>query len=420
MVKALHHAGIEVILDVVYTHTAEDHAGGATLCFRGFANDTYYILGEDKSTYADYSGCGNTFNGNNPVAGRLILDSLRYWVTDMHVDGFRFDLAAILSRDEHGVPMASPPILWDFESDAVLANVKLIAEPWDAAGLYEIGRFGDDSWKEWNGRFRDDVRAFLKGDRDTARPLAYRLTGSPDVYAGNECKPERGINFVACHDGFTLNDLVSCNVKHNEANGEHNRDGSDQNLSWNCGVEGPTNDPEVQRLRSRQVKNFLALTLLAVGTCPCQKLHPPKTRVKTGYERHEIATPSGATQCDKRRQVSGQVRLPAHVGRSKGTGTSVDQGFEQRSDGEDPAGRPGDEVSAWRCQQDSRRRVELHQPARRRASLTGATPPENGDARSGEGRSAGPLRSECDTVYGAEGTCVAAPETLVGPEPECE
>ena len=266
MVKALHRAGIEVILDVVYNHTAEDFEGGATLCFRGFVNDAYYILGEDKATYADFSGCGNTFNANNPIARRLILDSLRYWVSEMHVDGFRFDLAAILSRDERGVPMLSPPILWDIESDPVLANVKLIAEPWDAAGLYVVGRFTGDSWKEWNGKFRDDVRAFLKGDRDTVRLIAHRLTGSPDVYPGDEREPERSINFVACHDGFTLNDLVSYNFKHNEANGENNRDGSDQNLSWNCGVEGPTSDPEVERLRNRQVKNFLTLTLLAVGT----------------------------------------------------------------------------------------------------------------------------------------------------------
>ena len=266
MVKALHRAGLEVILDVVYNHTTEGGADGPTLCFRGFGNDTYYILDGDTSSFADYSGCGNTINANQPIVRRLILDSLRYWVTEMHVDGFRFDLASILSRDEEGRPMASPPLLWDIESDPVLANVKLIAEAWDAAGLYQVGNFVGDSWKEWNGRFRDDVRSFLKGDSGKVRALAHRLTGSPDVYGHQSREPEQSINFVACHDGFTLNDLVSYNTKHNEANGHDNTDGSNDNLSWNCGVEGPTDDPAVERLRNRQVKNFLTLTMLSVGT----------------------------------------------------------------------------------------------------------------------------------------------------------
>jgi isoamylase len=266
MVKALHRAGIEVILDVVYNHTAEGGEDGPAICFRGLANDTYYILAEDKSRYADFTGCGNTLNANEPIVRRLILDSLRYWVSEMHVDGFRFDLASILSRDQQGRPMASPPILWDIESDPILANVKLIAEAWDAAGLYQVGHFFGDSWKEWNGRFRDDVRAFLKGDNGASRAMAFRLTGSPDVYERAEREPEQSINFVACHDGFTLNDLVSFNAKHNEANGEGNRDGADSNLSWNCGIEGLSSDPEVERLRNRQIKNFLTLTLLATGT----------------------------------------------------------------------------------------------------------------------------------------------------------
>ena len=197
---------------------------------------------------------------------RLILDSLDYWVTEMHVDGFRFDLASILSRDERGQPMASPPLLWDIESDPVLANVKLIAEAWDAAGLYQVGSFAGDSWKEWNGRFRDDVRAFLKGDGGTVHSLAHRLTGSPDMYGHQDREPEQSVNFVTCHDGFTLNDLVSFNTKHNEANGHSNLDGASDNLSWNCGVEGPSDDPAIEQLRNRQVKNFLTLTMLAVGT----------------------------------------------------------------------------------------------------------------------------------------------------------
>jgi isoamylase len=266
LVKALHRAGIEVILDVVYNHTAEGNEHGPTLCFRGLANDSYYILAEDKSRYADYSGCGNTLNANEPFVRRLIVDSLRYWVSEMHVDGFRFDLASILSRDQDGRPMAAPPVLWDIESDPILANAKLIAEAWDAGGLYQLGSFVGDSWKEWNGRFRDDVRAFLKGDNGTARAVAYRLTGSPDIFEREQREAEQSINFVTCHDGFTLNDLVSFNGKNNEANKEENRDGADYNLSWNCGVEGASADGETERLRTRQVKNFLTLTLLAIGT----------------------------------------------------------------------------------------------------------------------------------------------------------
>jgi glycogen operon protein len=266
MVKALHHAGIEVLLDVVYNHTAEGGHDGPTLCFRGLSNEAYYILEPNKVFYANYTGCGNTLNANEPICRRLIIDSLRYWVSEMHVDGFRFDLASILSRDGSGQPLPSPPVLWDIESDPVLANVKLIAEAWDAAGLYQVGSFIGESWKEWNGRFRDDVRAFIKGDHGKAGAVAQRLLGSPDIYGYEEREPEQSINFITCHDGFTLNDLVCYNDKHNEANGEENRDGSNDNLSWNCGVEGPTGDQGIERLRNRQVKNFLTLTLLSVGT----------------------------------------------------------------------------------------------------------------------------------------------------------
>ncbi len=265
MVKALHRAGIEVILDVVFNHTAEGNHAGPTLCFRGLENAAYYILQDDRLRYADYTGTGNTLNANQPIVRRLIVDSLRYWVESMHVDGFRFDLASILSRDERGRPLENPPILWDIESDPVLAGTKLIAEAWDAAGLYQVGTFVGDSWKEWNGQFRDDVRSFMKADRGTVSRLARRLLGSPDIYGGGEREPEKSINFVTCHDGFTLNDLVSYNTKHNEANGEGNRDGSENNLSWNCGEEGATDDPAIERLRNRQVKNFLALTLLSTG-----------------------------------------------------------------------------------------------------------------------------------------------------------
>ena len=266
MVKAFHRAGIEVILDVVYNHTTEGGANGPTLCYRGLANDFYYILEPDRSQYADYTGCGNTLNANQPIVRRLIQDSLRYWVTEMHVDGFRFDLASILSRDEAGHPLPRPPILWDIESDPLLAGTKLIAEAWDAAGLYQVGSFVGDAWHEWNGRFRDDVRAFLRGDEGTVRRVAARLVGSPDLYGHEEREAEQSINFVTCHDGFTLNDLVSYDRKHNEANGEDNRDGANDNVSWNCGIEGPTDDPAIEALRNRQVKNFLFLNLIAVGT----------------------------------------------------------------------------------------------------------------------------------------------------------
>ena len=266
MVKALHRAGIEVILDVVFNHTAEGGADGPTLCFRGLSNDVYYQLSPDKAQYADYTGCGNTLNANQPIVRRLIQDSLRYWVTEMHVDGFRFDLASILSRDETGRPMANPPVLWDIESDPLLAGTKLIAEAWDAAGLYQVGAFVGDAWQEWNGRFRDDVRHFIRGDNNSIRKVGQRLLGSPDIYRNKDREPEHSINFVTCHDGFTLNDLVSYNDKHNDANGEHNSDGSNDNVSWNCGTEGEPSAADVETLRNRQVKNFLTLTLLAAGT----------------------------------------------------------------------------------------------------------------------------------------------------------
>jgi len=265
MVKALHRAGIEVILDVVFNHTAEGDHTGPTLSFRGLDNTTYYILDDDRSRYANYTGTGNTLNANNSIVRRMVVDSLRYWVDAMHVDGFRFDLAAILERDESGVVLPMPPVLWDIESDPVLAGTKLIAEAWDAAGLYQVGSFVGDSWTEWNGRFRDDVRSFLRGEEGVIERLADRLVGSPSLYGHKQREPEESVNFVTCHDGFTLNDLVSYDHKHNEANGEGNRDGADDNRSWNCGVEGPTDDPAIDALRTRQVKNFFTVTLLSAG-----------------------------------------------------------------------------------------------------------------------------------------------------------
>ena len=265
MVKALHRDGLEVILDVVFNHTAEGDHTGPTLSLRGLDNPIYYVLESNLSRYANFSGTGNTLNANHPIVRRLILDSLRYWVEQMHVDGFRFDLASILARAPSGQVLPTPPVLWDIESDPALAGTKLIAEAWDAAGLYQVGSFIGDSWKEWNGRFRDDVRSFFRGEEGSVARLADRLVGSPEIYAHKEREAEQSVNFVTCHDGFTLNDLVSYDHKHNELNGETNRDGANDNRSWNCGVEGPSDDPAVEKLRNRQVKNFLSITLLSLG-----------------------------------------------------------------------------------------------------------------------------------------------------------
>ncbi len=265
MVKALHRAGIEVILDVVFNHTAEGGHDGPTLCFRGLDNPTYYLLCEDRANYANFTGTGNTLNANHPVVRRMIVDSLRYWVNEMHVDGFRFDLASILARDSSGAVMSNPPVVWDIESDPALAGTKMIAEAWDAAGLYQVGSFVGDSWKEWNDRFRDDVRDFFRGANDSVGRMADRLLGSPGIYGQREREAEESVNFVTCHDGFTLDDVVSYDHKQNEENCEDNRDGRDDNRSWNCGVEGPTDNAVIDRLRNQQVKNFLTVTMLAAG-----------------------------------------------------------------------------------------------------------------------------------------------------------
>ena len=271
MVKALHQAEIEVILDVVYNHTAEGGSGGPEFCYKGLQNDAYYLLQEPNDTdephpgYANYSGCGNTLNANHSIVRRMILDSLRYWVQEMHVDGFRFDLASILSRDVNGEPQMNPPILWDIETDPILSGTKLIAEAWDAAGLYQVGHFFGDRWKEWNGHFRDDVRAFVKGDKGFAGDLTQRFLASPDIYGHRKREPEQSINFVTSHDGFTLEDLVSYDTKHNLPNGENNNDGHNENLSWNCGCEGPTADKEITQLRTQQAKNLMAINLLSFG-----------------------------------------------------------------------------------------------------------------------------------------------------------
>jgi glycogen operon protein len=266
MMKALHKAGIEVILDVVFNHTDEGNHQGPAFSFKGIDNRTYYFLVPwDLQYYMDFSGCGNTFNCNHPISQKLILECLRYWVRETHVDGFRFDEGSILSRGEDGMPSAHPPIVWQIELDEDLADAKVIAEAWDAAGLYQIGRFPGDRWVEWNGRYRDDIRRFVKGEPGMVGAVAARLAGSADLYQAHGELPTSSINFVTCHDGFTLNDLVSYGQKHNAANGEGDRDGDNDNLSWNCGVEGESDDPAVEALRNRQVRNFAAILLLSRG-----------------------------------------------------------------------------------------------------------------------------------------------------------
>jgi isoamylase len=265
MVRAFHEAGIEVILDVVFNHTGEGNERGRSYSFRGLDNELYYMLGPDGE-YLNFSGCGNTVNCNHPVVRDLIMTCLRFWVSDMHVDGLRFDLASVLGRDQNGHVLAEPPIVESIVEDGVLAHTKLIAEPWDAAGLYQVGLFPfGKRWSEWNGKFRDDIRRFWRGDMGTVGTLATRLCGSADLYESAGRQPQHSINFVTCHDGFTLWDLVSYNRKHNEANGEGNRDGCNDNYSWNCGAEGPTDDPHVLKLRQRQARNLMATLMLSQG-----------------------------------------------------------------------------------------------------------------------------------------------------------
>jgi isoamylase len=266
MVRALHRAGIEVILDVVFNHTTEGDRTGPTLSFRGLEDRAYYLYEQQNpARYANYSGCGNTINANNSIVRRMIIDCLQYWVQGMHVDGFRFDLASVLARDENGFPLKNPPLLWEIESDPILAGTKIIAEAWDAAGLYQVGSFIGHRWAEWNGQYRDDIRRFVKSDPDSVPRLAARIAGSRDLYPQPDREPNRSINFITCHDGFTIHDLVSYNEKHNEANGDENLDGSNDNLSWNCGTEGDTDDRDIVSLRNRQARNLLAMLLLSQG-----------------------------------------------------------------------------------------------------------------------------------------------------------
>ncbi len=266
MVKALHKAGISVILDVVFNHTDEGNHQGPTFSFKGIDNKNYYhLVPGNEQYYYDYTGCGNTFNCNHPVPEKLIVECLEYWVREMHVDGFRFDEASVLTRGENGAPLEYPPVIWHIELSEALADTKVFAEAWDAAGLYQIGYFPGYRWAEWNGRFRDDVRRFVRGDAGLAGAIASRIAGSADLYQSRRHLPVNSVNFVNCHDGFTLNDLVSYNGKHNEANGEDNRDGNDDNLSWNGGVEGPTSVAAAEALRERQIKNFAAILMLSQG-----------------------------------------------------------------------------------------------------------------------------------------------------------
>ena len=265
MVKALHQAGIEVILDVVFNHTCEGNEKGPTISMKGLENSVYYMLTPDGKYYKNYSGCGNTINGNHPIVREMIFHCLRYWVHNFHIDGFRFDLASILSRDRNGNLVPNPPMVELISEDPLLADTKIIAEAWDAAGAYQVGCFGDLRWAEWNGRYRDDIRKFWRGDRGLRGPLATRLAGSSDLYQYGGRQPYCSINFVTSHDGFTMNDLVTYKHKHNDANGEGNRDGDNNNSSDNYGVEGPTDKKSIETIRARQIRNMLATLLLSQG-----------------------------------------------------------------------------------------------------------------------------------------------------------
>jgi len=266
MVRELHKAGIEVILDIVFNHTAEGNEQGPTFSFRGFDNSIYYILNENKRYYQNYSGCGNTVNCNHPVVRTFIMDCLRYWVMDMHVDGFRFDLGSILGRDQSGHIMENPPTLEQIAEDPVLSATKIIAEAWDAGGAYQVGWFPGGRWAEWNDKYRDNVRKYWRGDHKETRFLATRIAGSSDLYLRDGRKPFHSINFITSHDGFTMWDLVSHNGKHNDDNGENNHDGSDNNLSYNFGIEGLCNDPVLTSIRERQLKNFIGTLMVSLGT----------------------------------------------------------------------------------------------------------------------------------------------------------
>ena len=265
LVKALHSAGIQVILDVVFNHTAEGNASGPVISFRGLDNKTYYLLAPNGD-YLNFSGCGNTLDCNHPVVRDFVLDCLRYWAAEYHIDGFRFDLASVLGRDSHGNPLPNPPLLESIAHDPVLAHCELIAEAWDAGGLYQVGNFPNyGRWMEWNGKFRDAARRFLRGDDNAVAEMVQRILGSPDLYRESGRKPAASVNFITCHDGFTLADLFAYEAKHNLENGENNTDGGDENLSWNCGVEGPTDDPAVNELRLRCAKNAMTLLLVSQG-----------------------------------------------------------------------------------------------------------------------------------------------------------
>ena len=265
MVQAFHGAGIEVFLDVVFNHTAEGNELGPTLCFRGIENAIFYMLADDKRNYRDYTGTGNTINANHPVVRDHILTALRYWVVEMHVDGFRFDLASVLGRGRSGNVLPDPPLLERIAEDPILRDVKIIAEAWDAAGAYEVGRFSECRWAEWNGQYRDDVRRFWRGDEGFLGRFAQRICGSADIYATSGKGPGSSINFVTCHDGFTLNDVVSYRQKHNDANGENNHDGAHDNFSENYGAEGETVDGRIESIRTRQIKNFLLTLFISRG-----------------------------------------------------------------------------------------------------------------------------------------------------------
>ena len=314
---------------------------GPTISFKGLGNDAYYLLHPTQPQYyMDYSGCGNTVNANHPIVQKFILDCLHYWVEEMHVDGFRFDEGSVLHRGGDGAPMEFPPVVWGIELSEKLADTKMIAEAWDAGGLYDVGQFPGSRWSDWNGRFRDDVRRFVRGDLGLVSTIATRISGSMDMYEGGGRSPANSVNFITAHDGFTLYDLVAYNEKHNEANGEGNRDGIDDNLSWNCGVEGPTDDPDVNALRERQLKNFAAVLFALAG--------------RADVRRRRRGRPHAARQ--QQRLLPGQRALAGSTGRCVEENADLFRFFKQHDRAPAPAREPAPPLVPHRRPQPARRR----------------------------------------------------------------
>ena len=367
MVRELHAAGIEVILDVVFNHTAEGNETGPTFCFKGLENKVYYMLNEN-GTYKNFSGCGNTVNGNHPVMREMIFHCLRHWVHNYHIDGFRFDLASILSRNRNGEIVPNPPLVELIAEDPMLADTKIIAEAWDAAGAYQVGSFANQRWAEWNGHYRDDMRRFWRGDGGLTGPMATRLSGSSDLYQPSGRRPYHSINFITSHDGFPLNDLVSYERKHNLANLEDNRDGDNTNNSRNYGVEGPTRRKSIVTVRNRQAKNFMASLLAQPGRAddPQRRRSPPHAARQ--QQRLLPGQPDQLVRLEARREKHRDVPLRAIADRVPPPPAERPPRFVPHRQSGEAEPTPGRQLVRPRWQTDrlERQRPEPHEHLRHR------------------------------------------------------